>query len=154
MPQDISMRQGPESITVWPNLTVRRPMFVGGGVSSDTEGRRQNYFQLETCSQGLIKSLKKCRAVQAENRTYWKISICVHVGELSQFSQTWNTIPNFLCTKLMTQQPFCRLYLSPLLSPAGWSWQRQQLSQHCCKQGVRMNGYQDVSRICCIWGLQ
>lgn len=58
MPQDISMRQGPESITVWPNLTVRRPVFVGGGVSSETEGRKQNYFQLETCSQGLIKSLK------------------------------------------------------------------------------------------------
>lgn len=52
------MRQAPEGTAAWPNIAVWRLVFVEDGVTSGTRGGRQSYFQLETCGQGLMKSLK------------------------------------------------------------------------------------------------
>nr|XP_009929690.1 PREDICTED: rap guanine nucleotide exchange factor 5-like [Opisthocomus hoazin] len=59
MLQDISMRQAP-------NLAVRRPAFVEGGVTSDIGGGRQSYFQGK---RGEGPSLDQKPDVPAENET-------------------------------------------------------------------------------------
>lgn len=99
------------------------------------------------CGNGLIKSfLRKC-SMSSKSHRYWKTGVHMPAGELLQFSCTWNTIPNFLCMRLMSQLP----YATPPSFPARLALTLLQLSQHLCKQSIRMKGYLDAGQTYCIW---
>lgn len=57
-PENVSIYEAHKGTTAWPDASDWRPVFVEGVVISDTGERRQSCFQLDTCSQGLIKNFK------------------------------------------------------------------------------------------------